>query len=498
MTMRRLSRGCAIVLLAGCLDREPIEAPSCVHADVQLHLANNGPNRLDLLLVLDDSAPMGPRAAALSRALAGVAEAVVHPVGAEALASAHVAVVSADLGTHGTAVAGCTDAGDDGAFSPRACPAARVPLPAFLRFGTDEDDSPQGLADFACATDLGAEGCAVQQPLEAAWRALTVHAAQPGADPAAGFRRPDAWLAIVVISPQDDASVRDCRRADPGAPCDDATDVFDPASSRWAEASLRDRLTRYADGSPQDPTWSLDRYIERSHPDRGFTGLHPFHPERVVFAVATSVPLDPPTTPWGTVDWDALLATATVERPLPRRLIETARRFAETYNTGFLLSIERDDYAPLVRPLLDRLLATPWGRCLPLVLPTQASPTCCDPMGRPLGCVEPPSCRDPTATTVRCDVTELLSATTDPAEWCTAAHGRRRVADREGHAACRIDQIPVPAGTSPPRGAHGFYSDTVRDAQTQCAQRISYTRGDGLRPRSQAVLDCVRATPDGC
>ena len=55
---------------------------------------------------------------------------------------------------------------------------------------------------FACLGDLGAADCAPAQPLAAARRFLT-GAAQPGWE---GFLRPDAYLMIVVVTAQDDAS----------------------------------------------------------------------------------------------------------------------------------------------------------------------------------------------------------------------------------------------------------------------------------------------------
>ena len=47
----------------------------------------------------------------------------------------------------------------------------------------------------------------------------------------------------------------------------------------------------YQSGSAQDPTWPLDRYIDVSDPSRGFLGLKPGHPEKVVFAAITGAPI---------------------------------------------------------------------------------------------------------------------------------------------------------------------------------------------------------------
>lgn len=487
-------------MLAGCLDHGAAALAPCLRADLHLALQNNRIDALDVLFVIDDSGAMRSRAASVHRALGSLAAAIVHPSPGEAYGSVQIAVVSADLGTHGTAVAGCTGAGDDGLLNPRTCTSARSALPPFLLFESEADDPPWDAEDLVCATELGKEGCAVQQPLEAAWRALIGHdaRARPGnADPNAGFVRPDALLAIVVISPQDDASVRDCRNAEPGADCDDATDVFDPMSARWTGASLGERLTQYVPGSPQDPTWDLGRYIDPRRPARGFSGLKPGRPENVLFMVATGVP-DLPLRANGSTDWDALLAPAPDGRPRPRRLIGTARRFAETYANGSVISIERDDLTALTRPFLQRLQWHADGRCLTRRFTARHGAPCCDPAGSPTGCAVAPGCSDPATVTVRCSVTERLSVTTDPT-WCSAAHGRHRGPDRDGRVTCRVDQIATSPGTAPPRAAHGFYYDTTIDpANPSCGQRISFTRGDGLRTGSEASIDCVLDVADGC
>jgi hypothetical protein len=247
--------------------------------------------------------------------------------------SVHVGVVSSDLGTPGSVVPSCaaTDTGDDGLLNPiRNGPALRMhepwagttpgrrpphcvndpeAYPPFLTFDVDGSDAAAFRDDFVCNAYLSIGGCGLEQQLESVYRALVVHNPRfqvGNTDPNAAFVRDDAVLGIVVLTDEEDGSTRDCRYAERGAPCADATSVFDIMSTRWAGGDLNLRFYLYAPGSPQDPTWPIERYIDRYHPARGFTSLKPGHPERVVFAAIAGVPLELPMR-GERVDWDALL-----------------------------------------------------------------------------------------------------------------------------------------------------------------------------------------------
>ncbi len=296
-------------------------------------------------------------------------------------------------------------------------------------------------------------------------------------DPNAGFVRPNAVLAIVIVSDEEDGSVRDCRYAESGVPCTDGIGVFDSTSAAWASTDLNLRFYMYQPGGAQDPTWNLDRYMNPRMPNRGFTSLKPNRPENVIFAAIAGVPIMLPQTASGQTDYDALLGrmpdgsdgltTMSPEGPvsmrqrnmdpscstrvvpacrregssydpmrpacdtmvqyfaLPsRRIVEVARRFQATYNNGSVSSICRNDYTDALTQIVQRIQQRLTGRCLPRVLATTRS-TCCMATPTP-GCTTGPLCSDPGASAVRCNVRERLPATINPAEWCTAAHGRRR------------------------------------------------------------------------
>jgi hypothetical protein len=284
----------------------------------------------------------------------------------EPIRSLRVGVVSTDLGTGGFEVAGCdhSASGDDGrlnpirygaamrehlpwaprtptaspapaGFRPSACGEDASAFPSFITFCSDlthpdceavepaaSTQAPRELATwFACNAGLYVNGCGLEAPLEAAWRALVEHGAREPAGssaPNAGFLRDHALLAIIVLTDEDDGSTRDCERdygfsAQSGQRCDDARSVYDLRESRWGSASNLDhRFYLYAPGSPRDPTWNLDRYYNTSPADapnrwqRDLLSLKPGHPERVSFVAIVGAPRGV-SSATDRIDWDSLL-----------------------------------------------------------------------------------------------------------------------------------------------------------------------------------------------
>jgi len=395
---------------APTLDREaPLDVPP---ACSRFHAA-------DLLFVIDDSGSMASNQAIFSRSLAVLFAAL----GAQGT-SLHVGVVSTDLGTPGSTVPSCnnSDLGDDGLLNPirngqairthqpwTTAPAGARPsrctndpnqYPSFLTFDAATTNPAEFRDDVVCNAYLATAGCGLEQQLESAYRALVVHNPREQAgnrDPNAGFVRPDAVLGILTLTDEEDGSVRDCRYAETGVACTDAIDVFSSGSAAWSSTDLNLRFYKYVPGSAQDPTWSLDRYLDPSRPRRGFTSLKPDAPQLVVFGAVAGVPLQLPTAPSGGVDWSFLLGRnadgsdgytgmsaegpvsmrqrnmdpACSTRVVPacrregspydpmrpacdpvaqyfahpsRRVAQLVRRFDETYRNGVLGSICRNDY----------------------------------------------------------------------------------------------------------------------------------------------------------
>ena len=307
---------------------------------------NNAIDTLDLLVVVDNSSTMPENQSNLVAQLRPMIEALKNPPDTNMdgrpdhapVRDIHVGVVSTDLGTPGATVPGCanSDLGDDGLLNPirngqalaRHQPWTRAPMgfrpddcmrpdqfPSFISFSSGHTNVMQFAHDFHCNAALYVGGCGLEQPLEAAYRAVVWHRAddRPGnMDPNSGFLRENALLAILVLTDEEDGSVRDCRFAEPGVPCNEAIDVFQMGSTRWGAPNLNMRFYMYQPGRDQDPTWPLERYVDPRNPARGYLSVKPGHPERVLFAAIAGVPLALPTRMAGgaaVTDWDALLGT---------------------------------------------------------------------------------------------------------------------------------------------------------------------------------------------
>lgn len=276
--------------------------------------------RLDLLLVIDNSGSMYSNQQRFSASLAGFLDALAAPLqDGRVLRDLHVGVISTDLGSPDGGTAGCQGRGDDGRLNPNAHRAFESPhrdprcrersTRDILRSDLSPERRSDLLLDLHCQVFMSTFGCGIEQPLEAARRALM---RRPG-DELGPFLRSDSVLAIVVLSDEEDGSIRDCRNEPPGTGmCMDASDALDSRSSRWSSADLNLRFYGYSPCGPQDPTWSVDRYAHPVNTETGLTASHAAHPERVVFGAIAGVPLQNPSTP---VNWASLLGRASAQGP---------------------------------------------------------------------------------------------------------------------------------------------------------------------------------------
>jgi hypothetical protein len=167
-------------------------------------------NQLDLLFVVDDANAAAEQAKLVTQAAALVQVLESLPDG---LPDLHLGIVTTDLGTAGHATAGCSAAGDAGAFRAGPGPGAtcaQTPLQSGATYLAQNGDSRnftgQLEAALSCLLPVGTTGCGFIQPLAAAARALGADGAPPPAANA-GFLRPNAALGIVVLASQDDCSV---------------------------------------------------------------------------------------------------------------------------------------------------------------------------------------------------------------------------------------------------------------------------------------------------
>ena len=200
-------------LVACSPDARPVLAPPAAVVEVASFPAM--PSRsLDLLLQIDDSGGTAELQASLGAAIPVLLDSLSRIEGG--LPDLHLGVVTSDLGTIGSSSpdpappvgqvgqGGCAGAGRDGALLTSGASITDVYL-------IDEADGIGGRRrNYQGALDptigqmlaIGSTGCGFEQPLAATRRALT----RPDH---AGFLRPEASLAIVLVADEDDCSVRD-------------------------------------------------------------------------------------------------------------------------------------------------------------------------------------------------------------------------------------------------------------------------------------------------
>jgi hypothetical protein len=559
----------------GCLDRPTAAPKSNLQSGVRIPVVNNAIESVDILFEIDNSNSMSENQNNLARNFGTLIDSLVNPPRNPMtmrpvyppVKSLHVGVISSDLGTPGSVVPSCanSDTGDDGLLNPirnglairthqpwMTAPMGRRPtrcttdptqFPSFLTFDAATTNPAEFRDDFICNAYLSIGGCGLEQQLESAYRALVIRnpRAIPGnTDPNAGFVRENAVLAIVMVTDEEDGSVRDCRFAEAGVPCTDAVSVFDIMSPDWASSDLNMRFYMYTPGSRQDPTWPIDRYIDPMRPNRGFTSLKPGRPDLVIFSSIAGVPINVPMRMGSTteVDWDTMLGTMpdgsngytgmSAEGPISmrqrnmdpmcstrvvpacrregsppstmcdsmsqyfawpsRRVAQVARRFAERYNNGTISSICKLDYSSALQTIVERIQQRLTGRCLPR--PLETTPPICG------GTVTTNCAMAGTPIHVNCIVRETLPAGMAASRLCTTARGRS-AGERDamlGRDTCIINQVDVPLGGAPSGTTEGFFYDTRPDPTSpDCRQHIEFTPNAGLVPGASAVIECVQA-----
>ena len=182
-------------------DPEPIDRPS-------RYLASN--RNVDLLFLVDDSSSMRLSQDNLRRNFPVLMQALKNQPGG--LPNVHIGVISSDMGAGDGSVAGCdSTGGKNGIFqyTPRGTCTSSGLLPGatyISDIGGVKNYSGNLEDVFTCIAALGESGCGFEHQFAAITRALGVDGL--GAAPAenAGFLRPDALLAIVLITNEDDCS----------------------------------------------------------------------------------------------------------------------------------------------------------------------------------------------------------------------------------------------------------------------------------------------------
>ncbi len=292
---------------------------------------------VDLLFVIDNSDSMAQEQAKLVEVLPRLLRTLTTGVteGGRTFKPAsdlHVGVVTTDMGTSGSAIVISTSCGgesgrrkegfgDDGLLV-KASDACDIDVaagyinyvPASLPASQREAALQGAIDDISCLAQVGVTGCGIEQPLEAAYKALApaslkVFAGGTGGHGDVennGFLRPEATLAIVHVSDEDDCSV-----TDEGVVIfdrtSDAPGVLLPGNGARLGLNLRCSFA----GVPRVRVSQAEEYGYLHDADRYITefknNVKPLHPERVVFAAIVGIPEDTENAPFESVLADARL-----------------------------------------------------------------------------------------------------------------------------------------------------------------------------------------------
>ena len=324
---------------------------------------------VDLLFLVDDSSSMRLSQENLLRNFPVLMTALENMPGG--LPNVHIAVVSSDMGAGDGSTPGCdATGGKNGIFqytARGACTATGLdPAATFISNIAGVKNYTGNLPDvFTCIAALGETGCGFEHQFAAITRALGADG-QPAPLENQGFLRPDAYLAIVMITNEDDCSVP------AGVPLFDTSAEFDARlraraaqqlSLQRVRSSLRRRAPpaasrRVATSTPREDVHQLrlGRGIGspadgRRH-GRAHQGAQPDPDNQIIVAGITG-----PEAPYG-VHWKAPWVTDTGPWPRsptparpptaasPIRRSAPASSFAQFGPNGLLLPICANDFAP--------------------------------------------------------------------------------------------------------------------------------------------------------
>ncbi|MBX3162068.1 MAG: hypothetical protein KF773_39260 [Deltaproteobacteria bacterium] len=203
--------------MAGCPDRsidKVIPGQDKIESkDIPVNINRD----IDILFLIDKSPTMADEQAALTANFPRFIRSLSQIEGG--LPNIHLGVISQDIGAGNMTVGGtCTGLGDNGNLLATArVPGCTPPNGNFISDidmgnGTRQKNYTGSLEDtFSCIASLGPTGCGFEQHLGSLEKALK----NPNN---AGFLRPDAFLAVIIISDEDDCSAKD-------------TQIFNPSNS---------------------------------------------------------------------------------------------------------------------------------------------------------------------------------------------------------------------------------------------------------------------------
>ena len=225
--------GTLAATLAACPDREVARVDPRQNREQEKEVPVQINRNLDILFVIDNSGSMREEQASLVANFNRFINVLDNIEGG--LPNVHIGVVSTDIGAGPYGIMGCTGNGDNGILQ-NAPVGGACDTPGPERYIVDiaNDDGVTRtnnytgtLADtFSCISELGTTGCGFEQPLEAMRRALNGSNAQN-----AGFLRDDAFLAVIIISDEDDCSAEQVSMFDSDPSLDNVNSNLGPLTS---------------------------------------------------------------------------------------------------------------------------------------------------------------------------------------------------------------------------------------------------------------------------
>lgn len=155
---------------------------------------------LDILFVIDNSQSMEDKQRELSTELPALLNSLRR--GVESPLDLHIGVTSTDVGAGDFNITACNNEGDNGILQINTNAGCSLNSDRYIaQNGMSANFSGQIEDVFSCISNLGVSGCGFEQPLEAMLRALD--GTNPSND---GFMRPEAMLAVVLLTDEDDCS----------------------------------------------------------------------------------------------------------------------------------------------------------------------------------------------------------------------------------------------------------------------------------------------------
>jgi hypothetical protein len=205
-TSRSLTAVLAVLGLSACI-APPVEAPRTqVEQETDISTEQNLKDKVDILFMVDDSGSMAPKQQALRTRFPELIKVLDSFAATGNKASYHIGVITSDIGAPGISC-GKNRGGklqQVGFGAPAGClgPVGKNYIEYDQKLGTNNLPSGQDLpTTFGCMANVGDKGCGFEMQLEAAYKAL--HDPIPENQ---GFLRPDAILAVIFVTDEDDCS----------------------------------------------------------------------------------------------------------------------------------------------------------------------------------------------------------------------------------------------------------------------------------------------------